>query len=187
MQKHSNRTSVTSMWHVMLWSLCPFFNSLFITFFFTTAVQSRVCFVFLPNSTLNLDLWSQHLVPLPSSRRFSNHASFQEILNELNDYAGQRELIAENLITGICVDLLKKLQDFKQERKMVREGGSECEREIGRGRKRKEELTGKFGRLKTDLYTLPSSSWTAWHLLHPLPSSAPGWCQEGPAEFREQL
>uniref|UniRef100_A0A3Q2VZ08 Thyroid hormone receptor interactor 10b n=1 Tax=Haplochromis burtoni TaxID=8153 RepID=A0A3Q2VZ08_HAPBU len=50
--------------------------------------------------------------------KFSNHASFQEILNELNDYAGQRELIAENLITGICVDLLKKLQDFKQERKM---------------------------------------------------------------------
>uniref|UniRef100_A0AAX7U808 Thyroid hormone receptor interactor 10 n=1 Tax=Astatotilapia calliptera TaxID=8154 RepID=A0AAX7U808_ASTCA len=57
--------------------------------------------------------------------KFSNHASFQEILNELNDYAGQRELIAENLITGICVDLLKKLQDFKQERKTVREGGSD--------------------------------------------------------------
>ncbi|XP_031599718.1 cdc42-interacting protein 4 homolog isoform X2 [Oreochromis aureus] len=49
--------------------------------------------------------------------KFSNHASFQEILNELNDYAGQRELIAENLMTGICVDLLKKSQDFKLERK----------------------------------------------------------------------
>lgn len=149
MQKHSNRTSVTSMWHVMLWSLCPFFNSLFITFFFTTAVQSRVCFVFLPNSMLNLDLWSQHFIPLPSSRRFSNHASFQEILNELNDYAGQRELIAENLITGICVDLLKKLQDFKQERKTVREGGSECEREIGReGEKKKGRTDGKVWQVK---------------------------------------
>uniref|UniRef100_A0A3Q0T363 Thyroid hormone receptor interactor 10 n=1 Tax=Amphilophus citrinellus TaxID=61819 RepID=A0A3Q0T363_AMPCI len=49
--------------------------------------------------------------------KFSNHASFQEILNELNDYAGQRELIAENMVTGICVDLTKKLQDFKHERK----------------------------------------------------------------------
>lgn len=111
----------------------------------------RVGFVlfFLPNSMLNLDLWSQHFVPLPSSRRFSNHASFQEILNELNDYAGQRELIAENLMTGICVDLLKKLQDFKQERKTVREGGSECEREIGReGEKKKGRTDGKVWQVK---------------------------------------
>ncbi|KAG8014623.1 Cdc42-interacting protein 4-like protein, partial [Nibea albiflora] len=49
--------------------------------------------------------------------RFSNHASFQEILNELNDYAGQRELIAENMMTAICVELTKYLQDLKQERK----------------------------------------------------------------------
>ncbi|XP_045902757.1 cdc42-interacting protein 4 homolog [Micropterus dolomieu] len=49
--------------------------------------------------------------------KFSNHASFQEILNELNDYAGQRELIAENMMTGICVELTKYLQDLKQERK----------------------------------------------------------------------
>uniref|UniRef100_A0A3B4XXG9 Thyroid hormone receptor interactor 10 n=1 Tax=Seriola lalandi dorsalis TaxID=1841481 RepID=A0A3B4XXG9_SERLL len=49
--------------------------------------------------------------------KFSNHASFQEILNELNDYAGQRELIAENMMTGICVELTKYLQELKQERK----------------------------------------------------------------------
>uniref|UniRef100_A0A8C4NTZ7 Thyroid hormone receptor interactor 10 n=1 Tax=Dicentrarchus labrax TaxID=13489 RepID=A0A8C4NTZ7_DICLA len=52
--------------------------------------------------------------------RFSNHASFQEILNELNDYAGQRELIAENMITAICVELTKYLQDLKQERKTTK-------------------------------------------------------------------
>lgn len=57
-----------------------------------------------------------------SLRRFSNHASFQEILNELNDYAGQREIVAENMTTGICVELSKYLQDLKQERKGVREG-----------------------------------------------------------------
>uniref|UniRef100_A0A3P8SX90 Thyroid hormone receptor interactor 10 n=1 Tax=Amphiprion percula TaxID=161767 RepID=A0A3P8SX90_AMPPE len=49
--------------------------------------------------------------------KFSNYASFQEILNELNDYAGQRELIAENMMTAICVELTKYLQDIKQERK----------------------------------------------------------------------
>lgn len=61
--------------------------------------------------------------------RFSNHASFQEILNELNDYAGQRELIAENMMTGICVELTKYLQDLKQERKTVREREEEHMRE----------------------------------------------------------
>lgn len=60
-----------------------------------------------------------------SRRRFSNHASFQEILNELNDYAGQREIVAENMTTGICLELNKYLQDLKQERKGVREGGGE--------------------------------------------------------------
>ncbi|XP_041839441.1 thyroid hormone receptor interactor 10b isoform X2 [Melanotaenia boesemani] len=49
--------------------------------------------------------------------KFSNHASFHEILNELNDYAGQRELIAENMMTNIFVELTKYLQDLKQERK----------------------------------------------------------------------
>ncbi|XP_018548871.1 cdc42-interacting protein 4 homolog isoform X2 [Lates calcarifer] len=49
--------------------------------------------------------------------KFSNHGAFQEILNELNDYAGQRELIAENMMTGICVELTKYLQELKQERK----------------------------------------------------------------------
>lgn len=51
--------------------------------------------------------------------RFSNHGSFQEILNEMNDYAGQRELIAENMMTSVCVELTKYLQDLKQERKSV--------------------------------------------------------------------
>uniref|UniRef100_A0A6Q2XSM5 Thyroid hormone receptor interactor 10 n=1 Tax=Esox lucius TaxID=8010 RepID=A0A6Q2XSM5_ESOLU len=49
--------------------------------------------------------------------RFTNHQAFQDVLNELNDYAGQRELIAENMITGICVELTKYLRDLKEERK----------------------------------------------------------------------
>ncbi|XP_067088891.1 cdc42-interacting protein 4 homolog isoform X4 [Osmerus mordax] len=50
--------------------------------------------------------------------RFSNHQSFLDILNEMNDYAGQRELIAENMMMNICIELTKYLQELKQERKM---------------------------------------------------------------------
>lgn len=45
----------------------------------------------------------------------------------MNDYAGQRELIAENMMTSICVELTKYLQDLKQERKTVRKRGREGE------------------------------------------------------------
>ncbi|KAM6905028.1 cdc42-interacting protein 4 homolog isoform 3-T3 [Xenentodon cancila] len=49
--------------------------------------------------------------------RLSSYQSFLDILNEMNDYAGQRELIAENLMMSICIDLTKYLQELKQERK----------------------------------------------------------------------
>lgn len=114
------------------------------------------------NGEINIGVLIFQLV-CPPCCRFSNHASLQEILNELNDYAGQRELIAENMITSICVELTKYLQDLKQERKTVREGGRESEAwQIA-------EWRGTLCHLKS------------------LPSPAPGWCQEGPAEFREQL
>uniref|UniRef100_A0A3B4XMT6 Thyroid hormone receptor interactor 10a n=1 Tax=Seriola lalandi dorsalis TaxID=1841481 RepID=A0A3B4XMT6_SERLL len=51
--------------------------------------------------------------------RFSSYQSFLDILNEMNDYAGQRELIAENMMMNICIDLTKYLQELKQERKTV--------------------------------------------------------------------
>uniref|UniRef100_A0A8C6L0G1 Thyroid hormone receptor interactor 10a n=1 Tax=Nothobranchius furzeri TaxID=105023 RepID=A0A8C6L0G1_NOTFU len=47
----------------------------------------------------------------------TSYQSFLDILNEMNDYAGQRELIAENLMMNICIDLTKYLQELKQERK----------------------------------------------------------------------
>uniref|UniRef100_A0A7N8X3Q7 Thyroid hormone receptor interactor 10a n=1 Tax=Mastacembelus armatus TaxID=205130 RepID=A0A7N8X3Q7_9TELE len=49
--------------------------------------------------------------------RFSSYQSFLDMLNEMNDYAGQRELIAENMMMNICIDLTKYLQELKQERK----------------------------------------------------------------------
>ena len=51
--------------------------------------------------------------------RLSSYQSFLDILNETNDYAGQRELIAENMMMSICIDLTKYLQELKQERKTV--------------------------------------------------------------------
>ncbi|XP_076866070.1 cdc42-interacting protein 4 homolog isoform X3 [Brachyhypopomus gauderio] len=49
--------------------------------------------------------------------RFSNHQSFVDILNEMSDYAGQRELVAENMMMNICIELSKYLQELKLERK----------------------------------------------------------------------
>lgn len=62
-----------------------------------------------------------HPFPLSSSPngRLSSYQAFLDILNEMNDYAGQRELIAENMMMNICIDLTKYLQELKQERKTV--------------------------------------------------------------------
>ncbi|XP_072299182.1 cdc42-interacting protein 4 homolog isoform X3 [Eucyclogobius newberryi] len=49
--------------------------------------------------------------------RLSSYQAFLDILNEMNDYAGQRELIAENMMMNICIDLTKYLQEIKLERK----------------------------------------------------------------------
>lgn len=50
--------------------------------------------------------------------KFSQSQSFVDILNEMNDYAGQREVVAENMMMNICIELTKYSQDIKQERKM---------------------------------------------------------------------
>lgn len=41
-------------------------------------------------------------------------------LNELNDYAGQHEVIAESLSTQIISELSRYIQELKAERKAVR-------------------------------------------------------------------
>lgn len=57
----------------------------------------------------------------PSYPRFSQQQSFVQILQEVNDFAGQRELVAENLSVRVCLELAKYSQEMKQERKMVRD------------------------------------------------------------------
>ncbi len=46
--------------------------------------------------------------------------AFLITLNELNDYAGQHEVIAENLSTQIIAELSRYTQELKAERKSVR-------------------------------------------------------------------
>lgn len=42
-----------------------------------------------------------------------------QLLQEVNDFAGQRELVAESLGIRVCLELAKYSQEMKQERKMV--------------------------------------------------------------------
>lgn len=80
------------------------------------------------------------LTPISSGLfRFSNHQAFLDILNEMNDYAGQRELIAENMMMNICIELTKYLQDLKLERKSVSVQGSKCVSQILRAKEQASE------------------------------------------------
>ncbi|CAG5863239.1 unnamed protein product [Menidia menidia] len=49
--------------------------------------------------------------------RFTSCLSFYSILNELNDYAGQREVVAEEMAHKVYGELLRYGQDLKAERK----------------------------------------------------------------------
>lgn len=51
--------------------------------------------------------------------RFSSCVSFYSILNELNDYAGQREVVAEEMGHNVYGELMRYSQDLKSERKQV--------------------------------------------------------------------
>ena len=41
------------------------------------------------------------------------------MMNELNDIAGQHEMIAENVVTQILTDLTQLIQSLRQDRKRV--------------------------------------------------------------------
>ncbi|KAM7409257.1 hypothetical protein PAMA_000961 [Pampus argenteus] len=49
--------------------------------------------------------------------RFTSCLSFYSILNELNDYAGQREVVAEEMAHKVYGELMRYSQDLKTERK----------------------------------------------------------------------
>lgn len=61
-------------------------------------------------------LWLHFLCPT----RYTFCRAFLTTLNELNDYAGQHEVISENLTSLIITELTRYLQELKTERKSVR-------------------------------------------------------------------
>uniref|UniRef100_A0A8C5UP12 Thyroid hormone receptor interactor 10 n=1 Tax=Microcebus murinus TaxID=30608 RepID=A0A8C5UP12_MICMU len=82
--------------------------------------------------------------------KFSQQQSFVQILQEVNDFAGQRELVAENLGVRVCLELTKYSQEIKQERKMhVSLQG--CKRKFERDCREAEKAAQTAERLDQDI------------------------------------
>lgn len=60
-----------------------------------------------------------HVLIMWLSCRFTSCLSFYSILNELNDYAGQREVVAEEMAHRVYGEVMRYSQDLKAERKHV--------------------------------------------------------------------
>ncbi|XP_010599333.2 cdc42-interacting protein 4 isoform X3 [Loxodonta africana] len=78
--------------------------------------------------------------------KFSQQQSFMQILQEVNDFAGQRELVAENLSVRVCLELAKYSQEMKQERKMHFQEGRRAQQQLENGLKQLENSKRKFER-----------------------------------------
>lgn len=49
--------------------------------------------------------------------RFTSSKAFKDMLNEMNDLAGQHELIAENLVASVIKEIQCRTKEFKDEKK----------------------------------------------------------------------
>lgn len=59
--------------------------------------------------------------------RFTSCIAFFNILNELNDYAGQREVVAEEMGHRVYGELMRYSHDLKTERKMHLQEGRKAQ------------------------------------------------------------
>ncbi|XP_016525367.1 formin-binding protein 1 isoform X22 [Poecilia formosa] len=78
--------------------------------------------------------------------KFSFCRAFFTTLNELNDYAGQHEVIAENLTSQIFVELTRYLQELKAERKTHFHDGRKAQQYIESSWKQLESCKRRFER-----------------------------------------
>ncbi|XP_059107954.1 cdc42-interacting protein 4 isoform X8 [Peromyscus eremicus] len=78
--------------------------------------------------------------------KFSQQQSFIQLLQEVNDFAGQRELVAESLGIQVCLELAKYSQEMKQERKMHFQEGRRAQQQLENGFKQLETSKRKFER-----------------------------------------
>uniref|UniRef100_A0A674JC04 Thyroid hormone receptor interactor 10 n=1 Tax=Terrapene triunguis TaxID=2587831 RepID=A0A674JC04_9SAUR len=77
---------------------------------------------------------------------FCQYQAFLQVVKELNDFAGQREVVAENLTTRICVELSKHGQELKQERKSHFQEGRRAQQQLENSFKQLENSKRKFER-----------------------------------------
>ncbi|XP_011616959.1 formin-binding protein 1-like isoform X1 [Takifugu rubripes] len=78
--------------------------------------------------------------------RFTSCLSFYSILNELNDYAGQRELVAEEMAHKVYGELMKYSQDLKAERKHHLQEGRKAQQYLDQCWKQMDNSKKKFER-----------------------------------------
>ncbi|XP_051041072.1 formin-binding protein 1 isoform X7 [Phodopus roborovskii] len=72
--------------------------------------------------------------------------AFLSTLNEMNDYAGQHEVISENMISQITMDLVRYVQELKQERKSNFHDGRKAQQHIETCWKQLESSKRRFER-----------------------------------------
>ncbi|XP_078082478.1 formin-binding protein 1 isoform X13 [Mustelus asterias] len=63
-------------------------------------------------------------------QRYTSCQAFLAVLNEMNDYAGQHEVIAENMSGLIFAELSRYIQELKQERKLHFQEGRRAQQHI---------------------------------------------------------
>uniref|UniRef100_A0AAY4ACD4 Formin binding protein 1b n=1 Tax=Denticeps clupeoides TaxID=299321 RepID=A0AAY4ACD4_9TELE len=80
------------------------------------------------------------------SHKYSSCRAFLLTLNELNDYAGQHEVVAENLTAQIIAELTKYTQELKSERKSHFQDGRKAQQHIENSWKQLESCKRRFER-----------------------------------------
>ncbi|KAL4617438.1 formin-binding protein 1-like isoform X4 [Arapaima gigas] len=78
--------------------------------------------------------------------KYSSCRAFLSTLHELNDYAGQHEVIAENLTSQIITDLTRYIHDLKTERKSHFHDGRKAQQHIENSWKQLESSKRRFER-----------------------------------------
>ncbi|XP_028260051.1 formin-binding protein 1-like isoform X1 [Parambassis ranga] len=78
--------------------------------------------------------------------RFTSCLSFYSILNELNDYAGQREVVAEEMAHKVYGELMRYSQDLKTERKHHLQEGRKAQQHLDQCWKQMDNSKKKFER-----------------------------------------
>ncbi|XP_049910633.1 formin-binding protein 1-like isoform X2 [Epinephelus moara] len=78
--------------------------------------------------------------------RFTSCLSFYSVLNELNDYAGQREVVAEEMAHKVYGELMRYSQDLKAERKHHLQEGRKAQQYLDHCWKQMDNSKKKFER-----------------------------------------